>query len=83
MKNNTRTNSLIKWCIIIGDFLMLNVLLVLMVYTPLNFIKGSDVEKRVFLLICLFPHFLVFLIIALCFFWLLQKLTIHILFLNY
>ena len=52
MKNNTRTNSLIKWCIIIGDFLMLNVLLVLMVYTPLNFIKGSDVEKRVFLLIC-------------------------------
>ncbi len=52
MRNNTRTNSLIKWCIIVGDFIMLNVLLVLVLYSRFNFFSGSDEEKRVFMLIC-------------------------------
>lgn len=52
MKNNTRTNSLIKFYFVIGDFLLLNVLLVLAVYSPYSIIRGSDVEKRMFFLIC-------------------------------
>ena len=52
MKNNTRTNSLIKFYLVIGDFLLLNVLLVLAVYSPYSIIRGSDVEKRMFFLIC-------------------------------
>jgi putative colanic acid biosynthesis UDP-glucose lipid carrier transferase len=52
MKNNTRTNSLIKFYLVIGDFIMLNVLLALAVYSPYCIVRGSDVEKRVFMLIC-------------------------------
>ena len=52
MKNNTRTNSLIKYYLIIGDFVILNVLLVLALYTKFGIVKGSDVEKRLFIFIC-------------------------------
>lgn len=52
MKNNTRTNSLIKWGIIALDILILNAVLLILLYTPLNIIKGSGTEKRIFLLIC-------------------------------
>lgn len=52
MKNNTRTNSLIKFYLVVGDFVILNVLLVLAIYTQFGFLSASDVEKRVFMVIC-------------------------------
>lgn len=52
MKNNTRTNSLLKFYLVVGDFVILNVLLVLAIYTQFGLLSASDVERRVFMVIC-------------------------------
>ena len=52
MKSNTRTNSLIKWCIIVGDFVILNIMLILVLYSPLGTLQYSIDQRRVFMLIC-------------------------------
>lgn len=52
MKNNTRTNSLIKWFIILGDFVILNALLLLIILSPLAILHNSIDQRRVFMLVC-------------------------------
>lgn len=52
MKNNTRTNSLIKWLIILGDFVILNALLLLLLYVLRDMSHGGVGPLRVFVLIC-------------------------------
>ena len=52
MRTNTRTNSLIKWAIVVGDFVIFNILLVLLLFTDSDFLRGDDSERRVFMFIC-------------------------------
>ena len=52
MTNNTRTNTLIKWGFVVGDFIVLNILLGLVLYTDFSLVHGGDVAKRVFILVC-------------------------------
>lgn len=52
MKNNTRTNSLIKWVIIAWDFILLNVLLFILLYSQYSIFKGSFDDKRLFVFVC-------------------------------
>ena len=52
MKNNASTNTLIKWFIIVGDFVILNVLLILILYSSFGILRYSIEQRRVFVLIC-------------------------------
>ena len=52
MRNNTQTNAFIKRCIVFGDFVVLNIILFLFLYTQDALVHGSDVAKRVFILTC-------------------------------
>ena len=52
MRNNTRTNSLIKWVIVFGDFVVFNLLLVLLLYTRFDFLRNDETERRVFMFVC-------------------------------
>ena len=52
MSNNNRTNNLIKWSIIIGDFVVLNIILFISLYAIQATVKWSDEDKKLFLIIC-------------------------------
>ncbi len=52
MRNNTQTNSLIKLVIILADFVVLNLLLFLLLYTQVDIMRITVVEKRIFVFIC-------------------------------
>jgi len=51
MRNNARTNSLIKWFIIVGDFVILNALLILFLYFSFDPLRDNIDQRRVFVLI--------------------------------
>ena len=50
MRTNNRTNNLIKWLIILGDFVILNTLLTIAFYTTQTLISWDGVDTSLFLL---------------------------------
>lgn len=52
MRTNTQTNQLIKWIIIAMDFVVLNAILFVGLNTMTTFVKWSDEEVRMFMLVC-------------------------------
>ena len=52
MSNNNQTNNLIKWSIIVGDFVVFNIALFIALHTIQATIKWSGEEIKLFLMIC-------------------------------
>ena len=51
MKSNARTNSLIKWMIILGDFILLNTFLIILLFL-FDRLFVDNIEKRLFVFVC-------------------------------
>lgn len=51
MSTNNRTNNLIKWLIILGDFVIFNLVIFIILHTAPSLIKWDDDNTRLFLLI--------------------------------
>ena len=52
MRSNNQTNTMIKWHIIAGDFLLLNALLLMALYSFPEFVKWDDEKSRLFFVVC-------------------------------